>query len=320
MSSIRPGGLELVVDCDPGVDDALALLALAQLQLEGLLSVSGVTAVAGNAPVEVTSRNAAYVVERSALRGTPVRAGNPRSSLPSGGRQYTGHGADGLGGLGPTAGGDEVPGGASDALAASLSEGHEVLALGPLTTVARALAGTKDGGRAGATRIVAMGGRRGNGADVPKSGEFNFAFDVGSAEAVVSCGRGVTLVPIDVTELVTFTEEDVDLLRHSASNALVADLLDWMVRRHRRTPDGGGFAVHDATALMLFVDPGLGETSQEALSVWADGPRAGALRPHDGRRDAVECVVDCDAGRIKSRLLELWAATSLPGERRARAR
>lgn len=298
-----------MVDCDPGVDDALALLALAQLQSEGVLRVSCVTAVAGNAPVEVTGRNAAYVVKRSALGGTPVRAGDPRSSFPSGGRQYTGHGPDGLGGLGPSPGGDEPPGGATDALTASLSQGHEVLALGPLTNLARALAVAKNCGVAGVTRIVAMGGRRRNGADAPEIGEFNFAFDVASAEAVVSCGRGVTLVPIDVTDRVTFTEQDVDLLRRSASNALVADLLGWMVKRHRRTPDGGGFAVHDAAALMLFVAPELGETSQEALFIWADGERAGALRPYDGPRDAVECVVDCDAGQIKSRLLELWAAT-----------
>ena len=273
-----------------------------------MLRVSCVTAVAGNAPIEVTSRNAAYVVEKSALRGTPVRAGDARSSSASGGRRYTGHGPDGLGGLGPPPGGDEVPGGASDALAASLSEGHEVLALGPLTNLARALADGKNHGGAGGTRVVAMGGRRENGAHVPNSGEFNFAFDVGAAEVVVSCGSGVTLVPIDVTERVTFTEQDVDLLRRSASNALVADLLGWMVRRHRRT-SGGGFPVHDAAALMLFVTPELGETSHEALSIWADGPRAGALRPYDGGRAAVECVVDCDAGQVKSRLLELWAAT-----------
>jgi inosine-uridine nucleoside N-ribohydrolase len=184
-----------------------------------------------------------------------------------------------------------------------------VLALGPLTSLAPALGDAKRNIGADVPRVVVMGGRRRDGGVSSDRGEFNFAFDVASAEAVLSCGRGVTVVPIDVTERVTFTERDVSRLRRTANNALVADLLSWMARTHPASPDGRGFAVHDAVALMLLISPELGETSQRPFSIWASGERAGELRPYDGEREAVDCVVDCDVGRIKAGLLELWAAT-----------
>lgn len=201
--------VDVVVDCDPGVDDALALLALAGLRTTGTVRVTAVTAVAGNAPVEVTARNAAHVVANSSLEGVPVLAGPPRTAT----LREDHHGPDGLGGFGPAAGaprGAAVPDTAVDTLASRLAEGAVILALGPLTNVAAAVQRLSGGVGPGA-RVVVMGG----GPD----GEFNFAFDRQAAAAVLSSGVPVTQVPIEVTRKVLFTVEDAAVLPRSGKPA-----------------------------------------------------------------------------------------------------
>ena len=266
---------ELVVDCDPGLDDALVLLALAGLPE---LELTCVTAVAGNAPVELTARNAAFVLEHtSALQGTPVFAGAPGVSAAA-----PRHGTDGLGGLTGDAPAAWSPGG----VAALARSGATILATGPLTNVAAAL-----GGADGRRRVVVMGGRLGG------AREFNFGFDPDAAARVLASGLAVTLVPIDITEQVAFARAEVDAIRRTAANPLVGALLDASLAR----AGGERCPVHDAVALLVLAHPELMRTTRGHVAVLADG----RVRLAEDPAGPTEVVVEVDAVAVAGRLAEL---------------
>lgn len=299
------GGPVVVVDCDPGIDDALALLALAELARRGAVRVAGVTTVAGNAPVELTSRNAAFVLAGSALRGTPVRAGGGVGA-PGSPR----HGPDGLGGVSTST---SVPGWArageaaaerwSDGGALELARqlGHgdaTILALGPLTNLAGALALAAPGSGA---RVVAMGGSI---APAANPGEFNFAHDAPAAARVLGSGLAVTAVPIDVTRRVRFPRSVVEAIGREAPNRLVGALLAASLERHH----GDHCHVHDAVALVVLAHPGLARTVRGRVSPTP----AGMVTVEPDRHGTCEVVVELEAGAAARLLTELWLA-SPPG-------
>ncbi len=275
----------LLVDCDPGLDDALALLALAELHRRGAPRPACVTAVAGNAPVELTARNAAFVLARSALRGTPVLAADP---WPGGGGPPERHGPDGLGGLAGDAVAPWTPG-AVRALAAH--PGATILALGPLTNLARGL--PPDG------RVVAMGGRLAGG------GEFNFGFDPAAARRVLGSGLAVTVVPVDLTGQVRFGRAAVDAIGRGAANPLVGALLAASLAR------GGGeeALVHDAVALLVLLAPELILRTVRARVVVADDGSIALDPGRDGAGGAVAVAAEIDAAAAVARLTDLWLAT-----------
>lgn len=192
-------------DCDTGVDDAVALLILRQLDH---LHVVGVSAVAGNAPLALTAPNTLDVVQ---LAGAdwPVFAGAAKPLLRD---QITApyvHGQNGLGDI-------ELPpsdrpletGAAWDALydAARAADGLTVIAVGPLTNIALALIRHEDLPQY-VDRIVIMGGAA-VGGNVTPVAEFNIYADPEAAEVVFSSGIPVTMTGLDVTMQAYLTPEE----------------------------------------------------------------------------------------------------------------
>lgn len=202
----------LFLDCDPGVDDAVAiLLALASPEAQ----VVGVSAVGGNVPLERTLRNALDIVSFAGRADIPVY---PGARMPMTGEPVTAeefHGADGLGG---------VPIPQSQAQAQSepawdaihrLAKAHPgkltVVATGPLTNLGIAL--TKWTDLAGLLQeIVIMGGASTYGNTTPAA-EFNFLADPEGAEAVFQSGANITVLPLDVTHKCYVNREEIAKLR-----------------------------------------------------------------------------------------------------------
>jgi inosine-uridine nucleoside N-ribohydrolase len=272
----------VVVDCDPGIDDALALVALAELSRRGRFAVPCVTAVAGNARVELTARNAAFVLDRTPLRGTPVLAGGGRDGGREAGRPPR-HGADGLGGLAGEVAADRWSPGAVSELARQVGRADTtILALGPLTNVAAAL--PSPGGR-----VVAMGGSLGG------TGEFNFAADPLAARRVLGSGLEVTVVPIEVTGEVRFGRD----VRAAAGDSLVGALLAAGHERH----GPGRSNVHDAVAVIVLAHPELARSVRGRVSV-----EGGCLCLEPDPSASCEVVVEVDARAVAGRLVELWSA------------
>ena len=191
--------LPVIFDCDPGKDDSLALFVA--LALPHAIDVLGITTVAGNVPVEHTSRNARRIVEAAGRHDIPVYPGCARPLLRHTVTAADVHGADGMGGSGlPDAEHPVEDFHAVEALAGFLEEASTPLtiaAIGPLTNIALLMSLRPDLAPA-IGQLVVMGGAR-KGGNVTRNAEFNIFADPHAARIVLAGKVPATIVPLDVT-------------------------------------------------------------------------------------------------------------------------
>jgi inosine-uridine nucleoside N-ribohydrolase len=258
-----------LIDCDPGVDDAIALLlALASPELE----VLAVTTVAGNQTLELTTANALRVVELVGRDDVPVAAGADRPLV----RELIVakvHGESGLGGWAlPEVRGAAVREHAVDLLARHALESPSpvtLVALGPLTNVALLLALHPDAARR-LERVVLMGGAIGAGNMTPLA-EFNVWTDPEAAARVFSSGLDVTMVGLDVTFQACMTAREVARLGSGRAARFVAGLFECYESKYAAYTTRDGAPVHDAVAVAAVVRPELLALSARHVEV-ALGP------------------------------------------------
>src|SRR3954447_2938806 len=186
----------VIIDCDPGHDDAMALLlALASPELE----LSAVTTVAGNQTLEKVTANAIRVLDVVGADAIPVAAGADRPLIHPAGVASDVHGESGLDGPdlpGPSR--EPEPIHAVELMARKLRERpHTLIPVGPLTNVALLLAVHPELASR-IERVVLMGGAYGIGNVTPEA-EFNLWCDPEAAHRVFSAGLDVTLVGLDMT-------------------------------------------------------------------------------------------------------------------------
>ncbi|HJT03494.1 MAG TPA: nucleoside hydrolase [Pseudonocardiaceae bacterium] len=293
----------MIIDTDPGVDDAVAvLLAVTNPQVQLL----AVTTVFGNAAVEVTTANAlrlralAGQVEHQ-LAQLPVASGAARPlAYPRRSRASCWHGADGLAGraeLLPAPSGPVSPLGAVG-LMATLLRGAvapvTLVAIGPLTNIALLLAVHPEV-KPHIGRIVVMGGNLSE-----PHAEFNIGSDPEAARRVlVEEDVPTTLVPLDLTRRCVL--EDSWLAELAAAGPRCATLVGVIeaYRQRRQEP----VALHDALAVLEAAEPGTVRTDQQHLEVICDhGPTRGAvLGGGNGRR--VQVAHDADPASINAAVL-----------------
>lgn len=308
--------IPVIIDCDTGVDDALALLFAVR---HPGIDLRAVTCVAGNTDVDGVVRNTLTVLEQAGAGDIPVARGAARPLIePVRGAHHV-HGLDGMGDLGlpaPT----RV---AVDVDAVTLLR-REILAsprpvtlvpTAPLTNIALLLRTHPDVVR-NIERIVFMGGAVATGNATPVA-EFNVWHDPEAAAVLLTAGVPITMYGLDVFERVLVPAADVQRLRASAEPSLrmAGDLL-----AHRDpaatgdpTPTGG---LGDAGAVCAVVDPeGL---TTELLPVevsLAPGPtrgqtvvdrrrRPGESEIHEGEREVT--LVDVALGVDVERYVKLW--------------
>lgn len=261
--------MRILLDCDPGHDDAFAiLLALASPELE----LAGVTTVSGNQTLEKTTANALRVLE---LAGSDVSvaAGADRPLVRE---RYVAayvHGETGLDGpdLPPPARAP-VAQHAVEFLAERL-EGATLVATGPLTNVALLQALHPE---LRPERLVLMGGAIGEGNTTPAA-EFNVWADPEAAARVFRSGWDVTMVGLDVTHRALVAPEHRERLRAAGRvGRVAAELLDFYGRFHARNyPEfGGGSPLHDPVCVAHLVDDSLLELRRAFVEVdcgWEQG-------------------------------------------------
>src|SRR5919206_2463853 len=236
--------IPILLDCDPGHDDAIALLlALASPEVE----LRGLTTVAGNQTLEKTTANALRVLELVGREDVAVAAGADRPLVREPYVAAYVHGETGLDGTDlPPARGSPLEQHAVDFLAERVG-GITLVATGPLTNVALLLARHPE---ARPERIVLMGGAIAEG-NVTPAAEFNVWADPEAAARVFASGLDVTMVGLDVTHKALVAETHKQALRENGGRigGLVADLLDFYSAFHKRIYDFGGSPIHDAVAV-----------------------------------------------------------------------
>jgi inosine-uridine nucleoside N-ribohydrolase len=258
----------LVIDCDPGVDDAMAiLLALASPELELL----AVTTVAGNLPLETTTRNALRVLALAGREDIPVAAGAARPLVvPKWRDAAVVHGADGLGGApAPEPRAAVVPMHAVDLLAEVLERSEEPVLLapiGPLTNVAL-LAALRPELLPRIGRVAVMGGSDGHGNKTPAA-EFNVWFDPESAARAFDSGLDITMIGLNVTHKAMLTEADIAAIRGTGPiGAVAAAMLDHYLEWQARNRGVRSVPVHDALAVATLIRPELVNTIDALVTV-----------------------------------------------------
>lgn len=318
----------VLIDTDPGIDDALALL-LAFRSPEW--RVEAVTTVAGNVPVEVGTANVARILGVARPSRPPVvgvGAAAPLSRPLVTATHF--HGEDGLGGLAARRGADgrscfpEVPlvrhpADAADLLvqAARRWRGELiVVTLGPLTNLALAVERDAEALR-GVRAIVAMGGTVAESGNVTAAAEYNVFVDPEAAARVVAAGLPLTLVPLDVTHRVVWPATRVErLVRAPDPVARFAHALAQQGLGLARASGEGGITMHDPLAVGVALDPSLVEAPALPLAVETAGTLTRGATVVDRRRRPAErtgwgrcrVALRVDAGRF----LDLYEARVCP--------
>lgn len=252
----------LIIDCDPGVDDAVALLlAFAAPSLEAL----AVTTVAGNVPGRLTQRNARMIRQIAGREDVPVFGGaeRPMKRPPAGAGEF--HGPEGLGDLEPfePAGiiGDGPAANAIVDLVMRRPEKSVALAmLGPLTNLALALRREpRLAERLGPVAI--MGGARSEGGNITPSAEFNIWADPEAAAVVFASGCGVIAFGLDATHQVRATEARIRTIEAAGSESArtAASMLRFSQRIEREIVGWEAAPLHDACPIAWLMRPDLFE-------------------------------------------------------------
>jgi inosine-uridine nucleoside N-ribohydrolase len=303
---MRP--IKLIIDTDPGVDDAMAILyAAAHPGLE----LIGLTTVFGNVPVDIATRNALFMAEMAGM-DIPVAEGAAAPLVqPLPPHPDFVHGVEGFGSLPPCAPkGQADPRQAARFLCETVAA-HPgqvtICAIGPLTNLAAALELAPSIAH-NAGRVVVMGGAVGRPGNVNADAEANIWNDPHAAAAVLAADWPVTLVGLDVTEAVKCSPGDFADLARAAP--VIGGFLDRAVQFyfdfHRGRHDLEGCHMHDPTAVIEITDPGLFEVREIPVAVTLEGKAAGRTRIDPaGSTPQVRLCTGVDAQAVRARFLEV---------------
>lgn len=266
---------DIIIDCDPGQDDAVALLlALAN---PDKLNVLGITTVAGNVPLELTYKNGRKVVELSGRRDVPVFRGCGRPLVAALITAEEVHGATGLDGTDlPEPSWPEQPVHAVDFIIDTLRGAADnsvtLVPVGPGTNLATAFAMAPDI-LPKIQEIVIMGGAYWEGGNTSPVAEFNVLVDPEAAKAVFNCGRPLTVMSLDVTHKALSTRARRDAIAQidTESARQVHNMLGFYNRFDERKYGSDGGPVHDACTVAYLLEPALFESKHVHADVECGG-------------------------------------------------
>lgn len=260
----------LIIDCDPGVDDAVMLMmALRAPQLD----VRAITTVAGNVPLRLTSRNARMMRQIMDRPDIPVFAGCPIPILRPTVTAEEFHGETGIHGIdvfepdAPLASPHAVQYMIDTLSAASPSE-YTLAVTGPMTNIAAALIQAPHI-KHGIKQIVAMAGADTSGGNITPFAEFNMYADPHAAAIVFNSGAPMTVLSLDVTHTVRAAPARIDSLRavNTPHAETMANLLQASNTLEDRWKTGLKAPMHDPSVIAYMLAPHLFETKQTTVSM-----------------------------------------------------
>ena len=333
MSSPQPAPVsprKVILDCDPGIDDACAIAFACG---HPGLDLRGVTTVAGNVGLPQTTANALSVLEFAGFPGVPVAAGSPVPLLRPALDSLRVHGESGLGHARlPPPRARPLDVGATDLIldVIGASPGEITLvATGPLTNIALAVR-RQPSLASQVAEFVIMGGSAGRG-NVTAAAEFNIAADPEAAAIVFGAGWRVTMVGLDAT--LQARVSPVVRERLAGLGRLGSDLLLPSLRGYRADgataaragpagggpgrspgpagPAGEGPAVHDVCALALVAEPSLfgcwpARVEVETAGRWTSGMTVTDFGAPPEARNAL-VATSVDAARFWDTVIGAWA-------------
>ncbi len=295
----------VIIDCDPGTDDVLAILVALG---SSALDVLGLTSVGGNASIDDATRNALAVLEIAGSPPVPVWRGAERPLVGQYQYAYDYHGEAGIGfRLQPRAGAVGPESAAAAIVRAVRARPGELtlIALGPLTNLALAL--HRHPGLANeVAEIIVMGGALEVSGNVTEHAEFNIYNDATAAGVLFGCGAPVTVVGLDVTEQVALRRGgDPWIPGDGAPVMLARRVLGAWFEGH---PEDGSYALHDPLAVVAAIDPAVLTCRQGTVDVEVEpGARRGQTRASYGS-GPVRVALGVDSDRALALIRDLIGA------------
>ena len=253
----------IIIDCDPGQDDAINLLLAMSSPDE--IDILGITAVAGNVPLARTERNARLMCDIAGRSDIPVYAGCARPMVRDLVTAEKVHGRTGIDGVEITEpvlplqeqnAVDFIV----DTLRAADDETITLVPTGPLTNIATAITKAPDI-LPKVKEIVLMGGAMRESGNHSPSAEFNILVDPHAADIVFKCGRPITEMGLDVSHQVLSTRERIDRIKkidNQAAQATVG-MLDFFNRHDTKKYKYAGAPLHDPCTVAYLLRPDIFE-------------------------------------------------------------
>jgi purine nucleosidase len=266
---------KLILDCDPGVDDATALFLAFAARNE--IDLLGVTTVAGNVGIEKTTRNACAIRGIAGREDVPVFAGCAQPLAVRHEKAEEFHGADGLGDLrvSPPQKGSEDLHAVSfivETLRAAPPRSVTIAITGPCTNLAAAFAMKPECARS-IEEVVIMGGARSEGGNITASAEYNIYADPHAAAAVIDTPVKKTIFGLDCTHQVRHTESDIEGFRALGTRAgdTVADLFAFSNKMEIRWNGLPHAPLHDPCTVAYLLRPDLFQFRDCRIAVETQG-------------------------------------------------
>lgn len=254
---------KIIIDCDPGQDDAVMLLLA--LACPEAFDILGITAVAGNVPLELTQRNARIMCELAGRRDVPVFAGcdKPmRHELITAENVHGKTGIDGVAVYQPDLPLQEQH--AVDFIIETLLAADDgsitLVPTGPLTNIGQAMS-RQPRILPKIREIVLMGGAMREAGNTTPSAEFNILEDPDAAQIVMHCGRPLTIVPLDVTHQVLVSPKRIEQIRalDTPVGVAIVGMMEFFNRFDSKKYGSDGAPLHDPCTIAYLLKPELFE-------------------------------------------------------------
>lgn len=304
--------MKLLIDTDPGIDDAMAIIYAAR---DPRIELMGLTTVFGNVPVEIATRNALALVEHCGLQIAVAQGAGRPMSLPPFAPSAHVHGVDGFGALPPMQPQHRATAESAVDFMTRLARENPgaltVCAIGPITNVAQAILADAEFAQ-NVARIVFMGGALDAPGNITPYAEANTYHDPHALNVVLGSGAPVLMIGLDVTMQTQLRAADFAALAEAAPHdggflqGMAGHYLDFY-----RSIGQEGCALHDPMAVIACLDPQFFETERVAVSTVESGAAAGQTM-RDAGGHMIEVALSCAAAAIKAQFSQTIARHQPP--------
>ena len=301
---------KIIIDTDPGIDDAMAIFYAAAAPDIELL---GLTTIFGNVTTKTATRNALRLLEAAGLDLPVAHGAEAPLVLPPFTPSAHVHGDEGFGDIpAATPKGQEIDEDAADFLCRMARE-HKgelvVCPIGPLTNIAIALQRDPEFAK-NVARIVIMGGSLNEGGNITPHAEANIYHDPHAADVIFASDAKVELVGLDVTHRILCTKEDFSAIAGQSPDlgGMLQEMSVFYLHFYETVGKFDGCSLHDPAAVIACSHPELFEKRPTPLRVSCEGDTSGAtLADPDGGRTPVDVCMSVQSDAVKSLFLQRLA-------------
>lgn len=302
--------VKLIIDTDPGIDDAMAIFhAVAAPEIELL----GLTSIFGNVTTPIATRNALRLLEAAGVEAPVAEGAATPFAMPAKQPSAHVHGAEGFGAIPAAQPSGQAIGESAAEFLTRMAREHAgelvICPIGPLTNIAEAIQLDPDFVK-NVKAIVVMGGSLEEGGNITPHAEANFYHDPHAADLVMGSGAPVTMIGLDVTHQILCREEDFAAIASAAPRlgGMLQEMSRFYLEFYRSVGKIDGCSLHDPAAVIACSHPELFTTRSVPLMVSTEGETIGASLAAEGSgRAPVEVAMQVEAEAVKAIFLDRLA-------------